>query len=321
MILTLKQNADPEEAKRELTRLGLWVTELQGAPAPQFVVHPHSRLVEKDDLLKIPAVASVAVNASKHPLLDNQPRTLKIGPTAIGAAVSPVLIAGPCSVESSEQIHSLAELLKPLGVTFLRGGAFKPRTSPYDFQGYREKALRWIRSAASAHGMGVVTEVLGAPEVELVAEFADLIQIGSRNMHNFALLQHVGKAGKPVLLKRGMAATVEEWFGAAEHCLANGVPAVVFCERGIRSFDPATRNVLDLGAVALLAHVHKLPVIVDPSHAAGRRDIIPALARGSLAAGAAGLMVEVHEDPGTALSDGPQALSIAEFRSVLTGQA
>jgi 3-deoxy-7-phosphoheptulonate synthase len=256
---------------------------------------------------------------STHPRLDAHPPCIEVQGVRIGlgADADPVFMAGPCSVESPDQIFSLAAELAPLGVRFLRGGAHKPRTSPYSFQGHGAPALRWLRDAADAHGMLVVTEALGVRQVEAVAEVADLIQIGSRNMHHSPLLRSVGSTGKPVLLKRGMAATLDEWLLAAEFCLVHGAGGVVFCERGIRGFDPNTRNVLDLGAVALLGHVHQLPVIVDPSHAAGRRDILAPLSRAALAAGGAGLMLEIHEDPGRALSDGPQALSLKEIRAIM----
>ncbi len=209
-------------------------------------------------------------------------------------------------------------------MSFLRGGAYKPRTSPYAFQGHGEPALAWMRRAADACGMKVVTEALAEADVALVAEHADLVQVGSRNMHNYALLKAIGRTGRPVLLKRGMAATIDEWLHAGEYLLAAGAAGVVFCERGIRSFDDSTRNLLDLGAVALLAHVHRLPVIVDPSHGAGRRDLVLPLGRAALAAGAAGLMIETHDEPARALSDGPQAIPLAELGAMvreLTGGA
>jgi 3-deoxy-7-phosphoheptulonate synthase len=229
-----------------------------------------------------------------------------------------VFLCGPCSVESEAHAREAARRLSELGVLFLRGGAFKPRTSPYAFQGHGEVALGWLRRAADEAKLGLVTEVMAERDVAVVAEHADLVQVGSRNMHDAALLKAVGRAGRPVLLKRGMAATVEEWLCAGEYLLASGAPAVLFCERGLRSFDPATRNLLDLGAVALLAHVHRLPVVVDPSHAAGRRDLVRPLGLAALAAGAAGLVIETHDRPGEALSDGPQALSTAGLAELIS---
>ncbi|MEO6954067.1 MAG: 3-deoxy-7-phosphoheptulonate synthase, partial [Polyangia bacterium] len=200
----------------------------------------------------------------------------------------------------------------------LRGSAYKPRTSPYAFQGHGPPALAWLRAAADHHGLGVVTEVMTAEDAGRVAEVADLVQVGSRNMQNFSLLKAVGRQKRPVLLKRGMAASVEDWMLAAEYCLSEGATGVVFCERGVRGFDPSMRNLLDLGAVALLVHALGQPVIVDPSHAAGRRDLIPALGRAGLAAGAHGLMVETHHDPANALSDGPQALPPEELAALFS---
>ncbi len=322
MIVALDRGAEAQKVRRALTRRGLWVQKLsdpRDGSRVQFLVRDGSTAVSFSDLLGIDGVASIATPESSHPLLDAQPSSIQVRGVRIGvgADADPVFMAGPCSVESSEQIFNLAAGLAPLGVRFLRGGAYKPRTSPYSFQGHGTPALRWLRDAADAHGMLVVTEALGVRQVEAVAAVADLIQIGSRNMHHSPLLRSVGTTGKPVLLKRGMAATLDEWLQAAECCLLHGAAGVVFCERGIRGFDRHTRNVLDLGAVALLAHLHRLPVIVDPSHAAGRRDILAPLSRAALAAGCAGLMLETHEDPGRALSDGPQALSLEELSAIL----
>lgn len=310
MIITLENGADLDSVRAALTELGLWTQEYSGTRGTAaFLVRPHSGAVAAGDLLAIPGVADVSEDPSDHPLVDRQPATIRAAGIEIGADAAPVLMAGPCSVESEEQIHTVARRLSELGATFLRGGAYKPRTSPYDFQGLGTEALTWLREAADAHGMRVVTEALAESMVAEVAEVADLVQVGSRNMHSAPLLRAVGRAGRPVLLKRGMAATIEEWLAAGEYCLDAGAPAVVFCERGIRGFDDRTRNLLDLGSVALLRHVHGLPVVVDPSHALGRRDLILPLSRAAIAAGAVGLLVEVHPRPGDALSDGPQALS------------
>ena len=308
MIVTLKPEANPEVVRAALVARGLWVERLVGVDRIHFAIEPHSSLASPSSLLEIEGVADVAVRPSAHPRVDAQPARILVGSVEIGVGAPPVLIAGPCSVESEEQILVLARRLASVGVRFLRGGAFKPRASPYAFQGHGAVALGWLRRAADEAGMWVVTEALAVEDVSRVAEVAELVQVGSRNMHNQALLDAVGRAGKPVLLKRGMSATVEEWLLAGERLLAKGAPGVIFCERGVRSFDASTRNLLDLGAVALLAHVHRLPVIVDPSHAVGRRELILPLARAALVAGAAGLMVETHANPGQAFSDGPQAL-------------
>lgn len=276
-------------------------------------MEPGSARVDTSALADIAGVASVAMERSSHPLVDEQGPSIQVGDVAVDARAGSVLMAGPCSVESEEQIHSVATRLAELGVTFLRGGAFKTRTSPYSFQGHGEPALGWMREAADAAGLKVVTEILAADQAPLLARQADLIQIGSRNMQNSALLTAAAAEGKPILLKRGMAATIDEWLLAGEYCLVNGAAGIVFCERGIRSFDATTRNLLDLGAVALLSRVHGLPVIVDPSHATGRRDLLLPLSRAAIAAGAAGVMVETHPDPGSAMSDASQALPLDAF--------
>ena len=223
---------------------------------------------------------------------------------------SPVLIAGPCSVESEAMILETADAVAKLGGDMLRGGAYKPRTSPYDFQGLGVKGLRYLADARERTGLPVVTEVLSWEEVAVVAHFADMLQIGARNMQNFSLLRAASRSGKPILLKRGAGATIEEWLMAAEYILAEGNPNVVLCERGIRTFERATRHTLDLNAVVMVRERTHLPVIVDPSHAAGLRSLVIPLSMGSLAAGACGLIVEVHPDPASALSDGAQSLDL-----------
>ena len=318
MIVTLDADADSEAVRRALVGRGLWVRRFEaGDEGPvQYFVDAGSPSAGATELRSLEGVASVATRPSPHPRLDRQASRIDIDGVAIGRGADPVLIAGPCSVESSERILDIAGRLAKFGVRFLRGGAYKSRTSPYTFQGHGARALRWMRDAADAHGMRVVTEAIGVDEVAPVAEVADLLQIGSRNMHNPPLLRAAAATGKPILLKRGMAATVEEWLLAAEYCLCHGAAGVIFCERGLRGFEPSTRNLLDLGSVALLAHVHRLPVIVDPSHAAGRRDLIAPLSRAAIAVGAAGLIIETHDDPGRALSDGSQALPIEEIEEV-----
>jgi 3-deoxy-7-phosphoheptulonate synthase len=226
---------------------------------------------------------------------------------------SPVLIAGPCSIESEAMILETADAVAKLGGDMLRGGAYKPRTSPYDFQGLGVKGLRYLADARERTGLPVVTEVLSWEEVAVVAHFADMLQIGARNMQNFSLLRAASRSGKPILLKRGAGATIEEWMMAAEYILAEGNPNVVLCERGIRTFERATRHTLDLNAVVMVRERTHLPVIVDPSHAAGLRSLVIPLSLGSLAAGASGLIVEVHPDPTNAMSDGAQSLDLPMF--------
>ncbi|HKV75666.1 MAG TPA: 3-deoxy-7-phosphoheptulonate synthase [Gemmatimonadales bacterium] len=250
------------------------------------------------------------------PLFDRRQRpegtVIRIGDLEIGGE-RPLIIAGPCSVESEEMLMETALSVAAAGADMLRGGAFKPRTSPYDFQGLGVRGLKFLAEAREKTGLPVVTEVMSWEEVPVVARYADVLQIGARNMQNFALLRAAGRSGKPILLKRGAGATIEEWLHAAEYVLAHGNPHVMLCERGIRTFERATRHTLDLNAVALVRERTHLPVIADPSHAAGMRSIVGALTLASLAAGAHGVIVEVHPHPDQAMSDGPQSLDLAGF--------
>lgn len=227
------------------------------------------------------------------------------------------IAAGPCSVETEEQIEATAAAVARAGANLLRGGAFKPRTSPYAFQGLGRKGLELLRAAAMRHGLAVVTEVLDPRDVDLVAEHADLLQIGARNMQNYPLLRVVGASGKPVLLKRGLCATIDEWLAAAEYILLTGNDRVILCERGIRSFDPSTRNLLDIAAVPLLAQRTHLPIIVDPSHGTGVAALVEPMALAAVAAGADGLLVEVHPNPARAASDGQQSLDFGQFERLV----
>ena len=237
-------------------------------------------------------------------------RQVPIGPDTF------TFIAGPCAVESAQQTLKAVEMARAAGATIMRGGAFKPRTSPYAFQGLGVEGLEILASVSEATGLPVVTEVVDARDVAVVAEHADMLQVGTRNMANFGLLQAVGQAGRPVLLKRGMTATIEEWLMAAEYIAQRGNLDVVLCERGIRTFEPATRNTLDISAVPVVQATSHLPIIVDPSHAAGRKDLVVPLSRAAIAVGADGLIVDVHPDPETALCDGPQALHGNDLREL-----
>ncbi len=225
-----------------------------------------------------------------------------------------VIVAGPCSVENEEMIVETAQRVKAAGAHFLRGGAYKPRTSPYSFQGHGESALNLLDAARSASGLGIITEVMDTADVEKIAEVADVLQVGARNMQNFALLKKVGSQDKPVLLKRGMAATITDWLMAAEYILASGNSNVILCERGIRTFDREyTRNTLDLSCIPVLRSLTHLPIMIDPSHATGKSEYVPTMAFASIAAGADSLMIEVHPNPAKALSDGPQSLTPERF--------
>ncbi|WP_138504728.1 3-deoxy-7-phosphoheptulonate synthase [Nostoc sp. PA-18-2419] len=225
-----------------------------------------------------------------------------------------VVVAGPCSVENEAMIVETAKRVKAAGAKFLRGGAYKPRTSPYAFQGYGESALDLLAAAREATGLGIITELMDAADLPAVTRVADIIQIGARNMHNFSLLKKVGAQDKPVLLKRGMSATIEEWLMAAEYILASGNPNVIFCERGIRTFDSKyARNTLDLSVIPVLRSLTHLPIMIDPSHGTGRSEYVPSMAMAAIAAGTDALMIEVHPNPAKALSDGPQSLTPEKF--------
>jgi 3-deoxy-7-phosphoheptulonate synthase len=243
---------------------------------------------------------------------------IKVNGTEIGGDEF-IVMAGPCSVESEEQIMRTAESVAAAGARVLRGGAFKPRTSPYDFQGLELEGLKLLRKAKEATGLGIVTEIMSDRDVGLVAEYCDCMQVGARNMQNFALLKSLGSCGRTVLLKRGMSSTIKELLMSAEYIVAHGNPNVILCERGIRTFETATRNTCDISAIPVLNELTHLPVVLDPSHAAGKRSLVPALARAGVAAGADGLLVEVHPCPEKAVSDGAQSLALEDFRGLMHG--
>ena len=243
---------------------------------------------------------------------------ISVGRCAIGSRQLAIM-AGPCSVEGEEQAFTIAAAVARAGATVMRGGAYKPRTSPYSFQGLGEEGLKLLRRAADANGLAVVSEVMDSQHVPLVARYADILQVGARNMQNYSLLREVGHAEKPVLLKRGLAATIEEWLMSAEHIVSQGNAQVILCERGIRTFETYTRNTLDLNAIPVVKELSHLPVIVDPSHGTGIRNKVSPMARAAIAAGADGLIIEVHHDPDHALSDGAQSLYPEQFEE-LVGQ-
>ena len=230
---------------------------------------------------------------------------------------TPVVMAGPCAVESREQLLETAQLIKEGGAQFIRGGAYKPRTSPYAFQGLEEEGLKYLAEAREKTGLAVVTEVTVVEAVDTVAAYADLLQVGARNMQNFGLLKAVGRAGKPVMLKRGLAATVDEWLNAAEYIMNEGNPNVILCERGIRTYETYTRNTFDISAIPAIKHLSHLPIIADPSHGTGKWRMIKPVSLASIAAGADGLIIEVHPNPARALSDGPQSLTPENYRDLM----
>src|SRR6476661_6413677 len=277
------------------------------------------------NLRGLPGVADVHRISDPYKLVSRQHHpdrsTVWVGPAGHQVPIGPdtfTFIAGPCAVETPQQTLEAARMARSAGATILRGGAFKPRTSPYAFQGLGVAGLEILSSVRDATGLPIVTEVVDARDVPVVAEHADMLQVGTRNMANFALLQAVGEAGKPVLLKRGMTATTEEWLMAAEYIAQRGNLDVVLCERGIRTFEPATRNTLDISAIPVVQATSHLPIIVDPSHAAGRKDLVVPLSRAAIAVGADGVIVDVHPDPEEALCDGPQALFGGDLRALAT---
>lgn len=255
-------------------------------------------------------------NKKFHP----EPTYVKVGNHVIGPDTLTVM-AGPCAVETEEQLMLIAGEVKKAGAQFVRGGAYKPRTSPYSFQGLEEEGLRYMAEAKKEYGLNTICEVINEAAIEASSKYVDMIQIGARNMQNFHLLREAGKSGMPVLLKRGLAATIDEWLNAAEYIISEGNPNVVLCERGIRTYETATRNTLDLGAVCVVKDKSHLPIIVDPSHATGVYSYVSPLAKAAVACGADGLMIEVHNDPEHALSDGPQSLRFDNFEKLMQEMA
>lgn len=240
-----------------------------------------------------------------------------IGDVPVGGTHSPVLVAGPCAIESREQVELTAQTVAAQGVRLFRGGAYKPRTNPYSFQGYGEKALQWAREACDKHGLYFIAEIMDSTDIDLFVEYVDVLQIGARNSQNFTLLKTVGKTRKPVLLKRGLSSTIEEWVMSAEYLLSEGNSNVILCERGIRTYETYTRNTLDISAVALAKLETHLPVLVDATHSGGRRDLLVPLTKAGLATGADGIMVEVHPNPAVALSDQKQQMDFEQFEQYL----
>lgn len=279
---------------------------------------------EIEALSVAPGVDNVVAIAQPFKLVSRQTRPLPTVVEIAGVKIGGphvVVIAGPCSVESREQLLETAEGVKSAGATMLRGGAYKPRTSPYEFQGLGLEALKILAEARQLTGLPFVTEVMSTEDVDLICEYADMLQVGARNMQNFALLRRLARIDKPILLKRGPSATVKEWLLAAEYLLAGGNDRVVLCERGIKTFETATRNTIDLAAVALAKELSHLPVVVDPSHGTGKPSLIGTVSRGAIAMGADGLIIEVHRCPERALSDGAQSLDIGQFERVVRSLA
>lgn len=322
MIIVMKPSASEEEINKvveKLNSLGFGVHLSKGEVHTIIgAIGNKKLLVEPIEVL--PGVAEVIPvrkpykRASRefHPL----DTVIDMGSFKIGGEHL-VIMAGPCAVESRELSFEVAKGIKTFGANILRGGAFKPRSSPYSFQGLGEEGLKYLRDAADEYELKIVTEVMDTRDVELVASYADILQVGTRNMQNFPLLKEVGGCSKPVLLKRGLSSSIEEWLLAAEYILAEGNEEVILCERGIRTFEKYTRNTLDLSAVPLIKQLSHLPIIVDPSHATGKRSLVAPMSRAAIASGADGLMIEVHPRPEEALSDGPQSLNLTEFETLM----
>jgi 3-deoxy-7-phosphoheptulonate synthase/chorismate mutase len=288
----------------------------------RFAQAPAEAEREKRLLAEIVASLQPAEAGAKKPLLVSRQHrredtVVNFGGVSVGGGARPVVVAGPCSVESYEQTRAVAEALAAGGVSVMRGGAFKPRTSPYDFQGLGVEGLKILKEVATEFGLRTISEIVDPRHLELACDYIDVIQIGARNMHNFELLKEAGGVGIPILLKRGLAATVEEFLHAAEYIVAYGNPQVMLIERGIRTYEKATRNTLDISAVPLIKRESHLPILVDVTHSTGRKDILAPCAKAALAAGADGIMVEVHPDPAHALSDAAQQLNIGEFAEFL----
>ena len=280
-----------------------------GAVGDKSRLSTDNLLVYKDVDRIVPVTESYKLaNKKFHP----EPTTVKVGNTEIGPN-NLTIMAGPCAVETEEQLMTIARAVKASGATILRGGAYKPRTSPYSFQGLEEEGLRYMQEAARETGLATICEVVSHEAIEAAVKYVDMIQIGARNMQNFILLKEAGRSGLPVLLKRGLCATIDEWLNAAEYIMSEGNPNVVLCERGIRTYETATRNTLDLSAVPVMRERTHLPIIVDPSHSTGAYKYVPSMAKAAVACGADGLMIEVHNDPCHALSDGPQSLTFEHF--------
>jgi len=324
VLIVMDRGATGEDVERVVAaaeRLGLRAHPIPGAQRTAVGITGNKDAVGTAVFEALPGVLEVIRVSHPYKLVSREfhpeDTIVSVGGVLVGGTRI-VVIAGPCAVESLDQTVTIAREVKARGADLLRGGAFKPRTSPYAFQGLGEEGLRILASAREATGLPVVTEVLDTAHVELVAAYADCLQIGARNMQNFELLKKAGKTGKPVLLKRGMSATLEEFLLAAEYVLAEGNPNVVLCERGIRTFTDFTRNTLDLSVVPAVERLSHLPIVVDPSHGTGRRDKVVPMSRASIAAGADGIVVEVHHKPGEALSDGPQALTVDMFGELMS---
>src|SRR5713101_1160788 len=324
MIISMKLHATREEideVRKQVEHFGYKVHSIEGEERVVIgVVGVGDVTACMESIEAMPQVDKVVRISAPYKFVSKEFRPgktrIKVNGTEIGGAEF-VVMAGPCSVESEKQIMQAAEGVAKAGAKMLRGGAFKPRTSPYDFQGMEEEGLKLLKKAKEATGLAIITEVMSDRDVDLVAKYADVMQVGARNMQNFMLLKELGKCGRPVLLKRGLSSTVKELLMSAEYITAHGNPDVLLCERGIRTFETVTRNTCDIAAIPALNELTHLPVILDPSHATGKRSLVPALSRAGVAIGADGLIVEVHPAPEKAISDGAQSLDLAQFQKMM----
>ncbi|KYO65513.1 3-deoxy-7-phosphoheptulonate synthase [Thermovenabulum gondwanense] len=319
MIIVMQKNATEEQIKKVcevVENAGLGVHISKGTDVTVIGVIGDRRKLQDKPIELLDGVEKTVPIMEPYKLASRsfkpESTVVKVGDVEIGSN-NFIIIAGPCAVESEEQLIETAQIVKKCGAKILRGGAYKPRTSPYSFQGIGEEGLKILAKAREITGLPVVTEVMSTEAVKLVSHYADILQIGARNMQNFELLKEAGKTGKPVLLKRGIAATIEEWLNAAEYIMNEGNFNVILCERGIRTYETMTRNTLDISAVPIIKHISHLPIIVDPSHGTGSWRWVAPMSRAALAAGADGLMIEVHPNPKEALSDGPQSLNPEKF--------
>ncbi|MEZ4357111.1 MAG: 3-deoxy-7-phosphoheptulonate synthase [Eubacteriales bacterium] len=323
MIIVMKPNTEEKHLNdivQELRDLGMQVQINAGVECYVLGVIGDTASLDRDALSMregVDRIMSVSEpfkksNRKFHP----EDTVVKVGDLSIGGG-SLTVMAGPCSVESREQINLIADAVKTSGAQFIRGGAYKPRTSPYSFQGLKREGLKLLCEVRERTGMPIVSEIISPRHIDMFEEYVDIIQIGARNMQNFDLLKEIGKTRKPILLKRGMSSTIQEWLMSAEYVMSRGNSNVILCERGIRTFETYTRNTLDLSAIVAVKKLSHLPIIVDPSHATGRRDMIEPMALAAVAAGADGIEVEVHNNPAKALSDGPQSLTPEEFDKMM----
>jgi 3-deoxy-7-phosphoheptulonate synthase len=324
MVIVMEPTASEEQIQQVIESLvevgydvhrstGVSHTVLGAVGSPRTVVDPQA-------LELIPGVREVVKISAPYKLVG---RTFKPADTIVDVAgvkvggPEVIVMAGPCTVETREQVARVARAVHAAGARMMRGGAFKPRSSPYAFQGHGEEALRWMREAADETGLAIISEVMDTRQIEMMGRYVDCYQVGARNMQNFDLLKELGKVRRPVLLKRGMSATIEEWLLSAEYILAGGNQQVILCERGIRTFENATRNTLDISAIPVVKKLSHLPIVVDPSHGTGRRDKVIPMARAAVAAGADGLLIEVHDEPEKALCDGAQSLLPEQFERLM----